>query len=352
MPEYREMRSHDHYRKALNGLGLHGADFLATRLGRMAAALNGADVSLTPLETARDIADIAMAPEQARATATANGLGEIARAYRPAYEATLPADGGRPQAVKQPSDVTRFDGAFFSWIGGSNYSDLPKVRVQRKVDGRWVRYGDMTGDVELMVGFPKLDQLPDWRAGPFQWRWTASFEAFSSDVTQPDLKGVMRDSTPAGTYRFRVRGRHRPAPGAATVPYKLVSDEFTVSPWDGIAVNDLRVDDAGTVSFADGPVTYPVTYKSPFRYILDNRRTQDGQVYCQRCTFRPWAESGSIASAEVVFRHKGKEKVVAMRRSGGRWVSKSELGDGWTAVVPEGGVRDEYGNTNGSEVTP
>ena len=155
----------------------------------------------------------------------------------------------------------------------------------------------------------------------------------------------MRDSTPAGTYRFRVRGRHRAAQGSAPAPYKLVSDEFTVSPWDGIEVRDLRVDPAGTVSFADAPVTYPVTYDSPFRYIEDNRHTQDGQVYCQRCTFRPWAESGAIASAQVVFRGaKGKERVVPMRRSGGRWVSKSELGDGWTAVVPPGAVRDGFGN--------
>jgi hypothetical protein len=352
MPEYREMRGHDHYRKALNGLGLHGADFLATRLGRMGAALNGAKIALTPQETARDAIDTASAAEQARATATANGLGEIARAYRPVYEASLPADGGSPHATRQPSDVTRFDAAHFSWIGGSNYSGLPKVSVQRKVDGQWVRYGDMTGDVELMVDFPHLDELPDWRQGTFQWRWTASFEAFSSDVTQPDLQGVLRDSTPAGSYRFRVRGRHRDAQGTAPARYTIVSDEFTVSPWDGVAVRDLRVDPAGTVSFADDRVTYPVTYDSPFRYILDNRRTQDGQVYCQRCKFRPWAESGAIASAEVVFRSaKGKEKVVAMRRSGGRWVSKSQLGDGWTAVVEPGGVRDGYGNTNGSEVT-
>jgi hypothetical protein len=41
VPNYREMRSWDHYRKALNGLGPHGADFLATRLVALGASLNG-----------------------------------------------------------------------------------------------------------------------------------------------------------------------------------------------------------------------------------------------------------------------------------------------------------------------
>ncbi|HEY0974572.1 MAG TPA: Ig-like domain-containing protein, partial [Solimonas sp.] len=46
MPEYREFRAHDHYRKALNGLGQHGADFLATRLTRLAAGLNGVETAM------------------------------------------------------------------------------------------------------------------------------------------------------------------------------------------------------------------------------------------------------------------------------------------------------------------
>ena len=348
-PEYRDMRSFDHYRKALNGLGLHGADFLATRLGRMAASLNGATVTLEPLETAREGLDTVFLAEQARATAVANGLGEIARAYKPVYEATLPADGGEPGATDQPKDITRFGAAFFSWIGGSNYSDLPDVRVERKVDGKWQRYGDMHGDVQLMVDFPTADQLIAYEQGTFEWRWTASFEAFSSDVTQPDAKRVMRDSTPAGTYRFRVLGHHRPSRGSAPFKYEVASEPFKVAPWGGIPVEGFRVDDAGTVSFADAKLDYPDTYESPFRYIQNNMRIQDGQRYCQRCTFRPWADFGAIEEAEVLFRHKnGQERTVEMRRSGGRWVSKSELGDGWTAVIPAGGARDAYGNSNAS----
>ena len=159
MPEYREMRSHDHYRKALNGLGLHGADFLATRLSRMAASLNGGPaIELSPL-------DRATAVEEARAQGLADSLGELARAYTTAYERTLPADGGTPAVVEQPGDITRFSAAHLTFTGGSNYTDLPDVRVERRVDGAWRPYGDTTGDVQLMATFPKPEELPAWRAG-------------------------------------------------------------------------------------------------------------------------------------------------------------------------------------------
>jgi hypothetical protein len=348
-PEYRDMRAFDHYRKALNGLGPHGADFLATRLSRMAAGLNGSSVALTGLETAREAVDVATAPEQARAFTVANGLGELARAYTPVYEATLPADGGTPGATDQPADVERFGAAHFAWIGGSNYTDLPDVRVERLERGQWRTYGDMHGDVQLMVDFPKFDELPAYRQGAFQWRWTAAFEAFSSDVRQPDARGTMRRSTPGGTFRFVVEGKHRGAQGAAPTPYSVTSEPFRVSPWRGVPVEDFRVDPSGTVSFSAPAFDYPRSYTSPFRYIKENQRTQDGQFYCRQCTFRPWALTGEVERAEVRFRHpSGTERTVEMQRVGTRFVSKSELGDGWTAVVEPGAVQDAFGNTNGS----
>ena len=51
VPNYREMRAHDHYRKALNGLGLHGADFLANRMVALGHQLNGGPSSSCPRRT-------------------------------------------------------------------------------------------------------------------------------------------------------------------------------------------------------------------------------------------------------------------------------------------------------------
>jgi hypothetical protein len=336
-PEYREMRSHDHYRKALNGLGLHGADFLATRLARLASGLNGGP-GYTP--SALDTATVA---EQARARAVAEGLGALAVAYKHAYASTLPTDGGKPRIVTQPKDTTRFGASHLAFVGGSNYTDLPRVRVDRLVRGDWRPYGDTTGDVELMVGFPKPADLPAYRAGSFEWKWTAAFEAFSSEIAQPDAQGVERSSTPAGTYRFVVRGHHRGASGVK--PYVLRSEPFTVSPWDGVTATDLRVEPDGTVSFTAPAVDYPDSYKSPFRFIVNQRVTKVGQEYCPKCSFRPWADRGELATAYVT---RGDDRVPATLGADGRWHTAEPLGEG--AYIAAGDLLTREGETNGRDI--
>jgi hypothetical protein len=351
MPEYREYRSHDHYRKALTALGPHGADFLATRLTRMAAGLNGGEgVALSPR-------DMAMAAESARAFATAYGLGGLARAYTAAYEKTLPAEGGTPAIVSQPKDITRFAAAHVQWVGGSNYTDLPDVRVERRQGKRWVRFGDTTGDLPLMVDFPKPEQLGDWRTGSFEWKWTASFEAFGSDIAQPDARGKTRDLTPAGTYRFVVRGKRRAEHGGAAKAYTLASEPFTVSPWRGLRAEALRVEDDGTVSFA-APVDYPDSYASPFRFIDPERKVltfgtpdpSDDQAYCPKCSFRPWADTGTVERAEVTFAEGGRTRTVKARRGAdGRWRTVATLPAGGKAYVAEGDLQDGFGQTNDTQ---
>jgi hypothetical protein len=345
VPEYREYRSHDHYRKALSGLGPHGADFLATRLSRLGASLKGGP-AVTP--SALDQAFIA---EQGRAQATADALGVTGGAYSAVYEKQLPRDGGRPSVVKQPADVvTRFDAAHVRFVGGSNYTDLPDVRVERQVDGEWRRYGDMTGDVQLMVDFPKPPaEVAAWRAGRFTWNWTASFEAFGSDIGQHDLQGVRRTATPEGTYRFVVSGLHRPAEGAAPKPYTISTQSFRVEPWRGIAIGDLRADEDGRVSFADPKIDYPDTYDSPFRFLDGRRRTVKNEEYCWRCHFRPWADTGRLDEVEVTVRRLGGRKTatVTARRDPetGRWRTP-RLPRGVEAWVAAGDARDTFGNEN------
>jgi len=368
MPEYREYRSHDHYRKALNGLGPHGADFLATRLGRMGASLNGGE------PVAPSALDLAFTAEQGRAEATAQALGELGRAYNAAYDASLPADGGAPAITEQPSDIERFAAAHLRFVGGSNFTDRPEVRVERRQGKRWAPFGDMTGEVQLMVDFPAAEQLADYRAGTFTWMWTAAFEAFSSDISQHDASGHKRRQTPSGIYRFVVDGRHRDSLGAAPAAYRLESKPFAVRPWSGITAEDLRVENDGRVSFTPGPVSrhsfgengpyavgpidYPDSYTSPFRYI-DGKRVlftygladpTRHQQYCPRCSFRPWADTGNLEKAEIRVRATdGTERTLAAEPGAdGRWRSAEPIAAGETAWVPAGGLRDEHDETNGA----
>jgi hypothetical protein len=199
-----------------------------------------------------------------------------------------------------------------------------------------------------MVDFPTPEQVPEWRAGDFEWVWTASFEAFGSDIAQHDLEGVRRRTTPRGTYRFVVRGLHRPSQGAEGEPYTLRSDAFRVEPWRGVRLGDLRVDGDGRVSFADPRIEYPETYESPFRWITGEKQTVRGEVYCRRCTFRPWADRGRLDEVYVTVRKaQGRpDKVRARRTASGRWETVEPIKRGSTAFVDAGDARDELDNEN------
>ncbi|HUR40001.1 MAG TPA: CehA/McbA family metallohydrolase [Verrucomicrobiae bacterium] len=394
MAEYREYRSHSNgYRKALNALGPHGSDFVATRLTRMAANLNGANVALpfNPL-------DAAYQAESARADALARTMGNLARAYTTVYDATLPPDGGAPAVVEQPAPtVPRFSAAVLKFIGGSNYTDMPNVRVERFVGGAWQTYGTQEGEVQLQLQFLpaalQLSQqlpidegvgaaLPDpqalalWRAGQFEWVWTANFEAFVSEL---DNLGGRPGITPAGTYRFVVDGKHRGLTGFPNAtPYHLESRSFEVVAWDGITVEDLRLDTDGRVSFKVGPVNtftqfksgagdgnttrnpgftvgpvdYPDSYAGGVSWIRNERQLFAGdEQYCGRCTFRPWADSAQLAVDSIpvtVRRADGSSYVLAATQSGGRWITGGAINDGDTAQVAARVIVDEYGERNGA----
>ncbi len=367
VPEYREMRSHEHYRKALNGLGLHGADFLATRLVALAASLNGGPAyEPTPL-------DLVYQAESTRAATLTTALGELAAADAVVWEAAAYVDGGRPAVLEQPADITRYAAAHLRFVGGSNYVDLPDVAVERLVDGAWQPYATSEGEVQVQLRFPTLAELPSVLAGAFVWEWTAAFEAFGSDVVLPDALGVPRITTPPGTYRFVVGGHHRAAP-LTTAPYGLTSEPFDVRPWDGVTI-ESAVDDGGAVRltfgpagrYADeasghthviGPVDYPDSYASPFGVLGGSRQlfrydtgtVADDQWYCAFCRFRPWADTGAVVAATVtVERADGRVEMVVARPDGaGGWVAPVVLGPGDAAHVAPGAVVTEHGDVNGA----
>ena len=366
---YREYRRGDHYRKALTGWGPHSSDYMSSRLANIGRVLRGADEGrLLPPENfqSKISADLAINEQRARE------IGEGGTAAREAYEEGLPGDGGSPRAVDQPPDVERFDGAYFRWIGGSNYTDNPRVKVQRWVDRAWRDYAGQAGEIPVTVEYPGGEDVPAYETDSFEWKWTAHFEAFSSGI------GITEGgrSTPAGTYRFVVEGNRRQGErgSAEVVPYQVVSEPFEVKPWSGIKVEDLRRETDGTVTFKVGPrstrtlnnsqdeigpIDYPDTYDyganaPPHPRFIERNirgvRDQNGfQWYCDECSFRPWLDEGDAQTATVsVVSPAGRVERVPAVRNGDRWRTTRALRSGESAIVGAGCVRDAYGNYNGS----
>ena len=327
---YREYMNRDDYRKALTAYGPHTADYVNTRLVRMAAALKGGPaVKPEPHDTA-------FQADEARQVALAISLGRFTSAAYDGWNANLPDDKGPAAAIAEPKNITRFDAATFTWRGGSNAVDNPSVRVQRLVNGKWKTYADQSGEIQTMLDFPEgIEGVVNTYAGNTEWKWTANFEAFDGF---PSRLG----QTPTGTYRFVVNGKM--TSGGDPKPYALASKSFTVSRWKGVTVTDPRRNSRGNVSFAAAS-TYPRTYKSAFPFIADDGRTD----VCKTCSFRPWASSASIARAVVtVTRADGSVDKVAATQRDGRWYAATALRAGDRAVIAPAGIRDANGEVNGT----
>ena len=332
---YRMFMSYDHYRKALTSYGPHTADYMVTRLVRMAGALKGGPaVAPEPLDALGQA-------DEVRQQATAVAVGQAAAAAYSGWHATLPEDPVSARVVTQPRDITRFSAASVTWVGGNNYVDNPTVRVERFADGHWQPYADQTGEVQVRVDLPKgAASEVDQYTTPFAYKWTANFEApdfFPRDI---DPRGP---NVPDGRYRFVVDGVQRVARGI--VPYRLTSSPFAVKKWTGIAVAGVKLDPAGTVAVNVAPIVYPKTYRSSFKFIADDK----GNPICKTCTFRPWASTGSVASVTVrVLQKNGKVKLVpAHLGPDGLWHTTVKLQKGERAAVASGGVVDSYGEVNG-----
>jgi hypothetical protein len=333
---YREYQSRDHYRKALTCCGPHTADYMATRLMRMAASMNGGP-ALGP-----EINDAQARADEARQVAVSTALGAASQNAYDAWLASLPDDAGTAGAVsQQPSDIARFGAATVTWTGGGNAVDNPVVRVEKLGrDGEWSPFADQSGEVQTLVRFPKGAQgFADAWAGNFEWKWTASFEAFDAFPRTV----VPGGQTPEGTYRFVVDGASRHA--RANSPYHVESAPFRVTRFDGLTAKDARIDDDG-VSIANS-VDYPRSYTSPFRYVHD-----DGDLrLCRTCSFRPWAQHGTIASVTLtVTLAGGGVTTVEATLGGGRWSAPVSLGAGDHVSIAPGGLVDEFGETNSAAI--
>ena len=341
---YREYMARDSYRKALTSYGPHTADYMVTRLVRMAMALkSGTD--FVPDDPLSPFA----AGDEARQESTAQALGRTAGAAFDGWHSALADDAGPAAMVHEPSTITRFDAATIEWIGGSNAVDNPTVRVERLVDGAWQPYADQSGEIQTRLDMPDcVHGVADTWTGQQSWHWTATFEAF-------DGFPARLGQVPDGTYRFVVDGviRH----SGSDTEYHLESAAFDVTPWEGITVSDLRVDPepiprrgqgvgplTGDVSFVIDPILYPRTYTSSFRYVDDD----NDQRLCRTCAFRPWATEGTPASATVTVTN-ASGKVVRRAEAAsvnGRWVANTDLHPNEIAWLERGAVRDTWGEGN------
>jgi hypothetical protein len=346
---YREYMARDTYRKALTSYGAHTADYMNTNLVSMAAHLRcGTDLL-------QQTTDPLAAADELRQVAESTALGELSSFYYDGWTAQIP-DSAAPKTLAEPWDVSRFDVTQFRWAGGDNWTDNPTAKVQRLVDGEWQDYADQSGEVQVFLDNPGSDFLtstPTYRSGAQEWHWRASFEAFDS-YPAADVPG---GQVPNGTYRFVVDGLSHQ--DGAVAPYHFDSKPFTVSPWQGIKVRDLRRD-GSQVSFAVDPIVYPRLPKAEHRdgiafYADDDGGTPGHGPICLTCSFRPWATTGSVASAVVVVTPKNGRRPVQVTAtyddSTGRWVASVPVKKGQTVSVPVRGVQDRYGEGNGSAVS-
>jgi hypothetical protein len=362
---YREYQRGDHYRKALTAWGPHSSDYLASRVVAMGGHMNGGPDLPAEIAQEKVIPDLALNDQRA------DKLGLIGETSVKAYEASLPDDGGAARALEQPGDVKRFAATFFTWNGGSNFTDNPHVAVQRFVAGEWVPYAGQSGEIPVTVRFPQGEDAQSYLEGGHEWQWTAHFEAFAANFET--IEGVR--ATPDGTYRFVIDGRRRQSGQA--VPYHLESAPFRVDPWDGITVEDLRAEKGGRISFTVGPrhkltvssggptiqaeigpIDYPDSYASPARFINETRQAfRDPAApgdpallewFCFSCSFRPWADAGHPEAAWLtVTRSDGTQQRIRAQLRGDRFIVIRTLKRGERAHVAAGDVTDAFGNVNG-----
>ena len=180
------------------------------------------------------------------------------------------------------------------------------------------------------------------RPGParHEWRWTASFEAFSAFPAAV----VPGGQVPAGTYRFVVDGVQRD--GGADNPYHLESAPFDVQPWGGVAASDARVEPDGAVSFAASSV-YPRTYDVAVP--LPRRRRQRPAVPHVQLPPVGTRRRGRVGGRDV--RRPARRPHDACVAVDGRWVTADAILPGEVAPIAPGDLRDAFGETNASPIT-
>jgi hypothetical protein len=278
-------------------------------------------------------------------------LGRISSAEYNLWNARVPNSVGPAKVIIQPKNLTRFDDAAVTWVGGDNWTDDPTVTVQRKVDGAWQAYADQSGQIQVVLNqraaltTAALNELTDQQ----RWTWTASMEAFDS-FPRADVPG---GQVPNGQYRFVINGDIHTA--GKMRAYHLESRVFRVRPWRGITISHLQVK-GHQASFTVAPIRYPrlpIHIPSALKGFYKDNGGGTGKpntsVLCETCSFMPWASHGRLAAAVIEIVDRGGDvvrTVPAHQLDGSTWGARVTVPTGAHLVVPAGGVRDTYGETN------
>lgn len=303
-----EYENRNHYRQSLTPYGAESADYVNTALVDLAAELRGegtAESRISAVETA----------DSGRREATYRSLVAAEESSVRGYWASIPPAGdGVGTAVSQPAATERFAAARFTWVGGSNAVDVPRVMLQRRHGGGWRDVtSSATGALVVTTDHPWLYDEPEQLAARDR-EWTVSWE-------------VPWDAA-HGTYRFQVEGTARGTPGSsepsfvnpagANTTYSVTSDPFTV------AGGTIPLSEAYTsLQVVDGRVRGRLAFEAPFRAI---DRPADGTEI-----------TVEIAGDETV-------ETVATYETDAFYLDATAPTGDVAVVVPEGAYVDSAGN--------
>lgn len=226
-----EYENRNHYRESMMPYGPEGAEHVNGKLVEMATELAGGPAAEQPVSATRAADDATLDGQYAAQVAGEQSV----RAYRAAIP---PNQGDVGTAAEQPTATEPYAEATFTWVGGSNAVDLPRVELQRSTDDGWTTVADSTGhEIVVRMDDATVIEDPDQANPAREWTWTASWE-------------VPWDA-PSDHYRFVVEGEHRTEhvdptrssffdPVGADRAYEVTSEAFTVADTGTIPVNDVR----------------------------------------------------------------------------------------------------------------
>lgn len=248
-----EYENRNHYRESLTPYGPDSADYINTALVDLAAELQGDEEATSRLSAVE-------AGDRGRREAVYRALVAAEESSVRGYRASIPPAGdGVGDAVAQPESVDRFETATFSWVGGSNAVDLPRVTLQRRTDGEWVDVTDSRShELVVLTDHPPLSEEPE-TLPEREREWTVAWE--------------VPWNAAGGEYRFRVDGTARGTPGSseesffdpagANTSYEVVSESFDVR-----SEGELPLSEAYTsLDSSDGRVSGRIAFEAPFRAI-------------------------------------------------------------------------------------
>jgi hypothetical protein len=273
----------DHYRKALTSHGPHTADYMVTRLVRMAGALKRGE-PFVPDDPLLPVAARRRGPPGGhlagpgsrrgrRLRRLADGAGRrrrprrAARGARPGAPAVLRRDLHLARRLERRGQPGR----------GRRAARGRRLGALRRPERRGA---DDPGHARGRAGGRRHPHRPP---------------GVALDGVLRGLRRLPRHAGPGARRALPVRGRRRHPRGRPLDPLPPAVAPFDVVPWDGIVARDLQVGPAATSPswWTRSPTRGPTSRRSA--WCDDDGRSP----ICRTCSFRPWATTGEVASAEV-----------------------------------------------------